>query len=243
MRAVHKNRPWRAARGGPRERRGARGRRAMLGRCSAAAHRRPGRDTITLERPPKADFGDYSTNAALLLAPALGRAAARGRRAAGRGAQARARRAARALRGRGSGLPEPVPRRLLAADALAAARRRRDASARAARSARTDPRRVRLGQPDRADARRPRPQRRLRRFARARARLPRPRGRTRVLRQRRGLAGSQARRVDRGARAGRRGSRRTAITATTCSALVPTSSPDAGRRLDPAELGQAGGRA
>src|SRR6266851_3709596 len=26
---------------------------------------------ITLERPPRADFGDYSTNAALLLAPAL----------------------------------------------------------------------------------------------------------------------------------------------------------------------------
>jgi arginyl-tRNA synthetase len=29
-------------------------------------------DAITLERPPKADFGDYSTNAALLLAPTLG---------------------------------------------------------------------------------------------------------------------------------------------------------------------------
>jgi arginyl-tRNA synthetase len=29
------------------------------------------RDAITLERPPRADFGDYSTNAALLLAPAL----------------------------------------------------------------------------------------------------------------------------------------------------------------------------
>ncbi len=30
------------------------------------------RQTITLERPPRADFGDYSTNAALLLAPAAG---------------------------------------------------------------------------------------------------------------------------------------------------------------------------
>jgi arginyl-tRNA synthetase len=30
-----------------------------------------GRGAITLERPPKADFGDYSTNAALLLAPRL----------------------------------------------------------------------------------------------------------------------------------------------------------------------------
>ena len=30
------------------------------------------RGAITLERPPRADFGDYSTNAALLLAPRLG---------------------------------------------------------------------------------------------------------------------------------------------------------------------------
>ena len=30
------------------------------------------RDSIGLERPPKADFGDYSTNAALLLAPLAG---------------------------------------------------------------------------------------------------------------------------------------------------------------------------
>jgi len=32
----------------------------------------PGRSTITLERPKRAEFGDYSTNAALLLAPAAG---------------------------------------------------------------------------------------------------------------------------------------------------------------------------
>jgi arginyl-tRNA synthetase len=31
------------------------------------------RGGVTLERPPRADFGDYSTNAALLLAPRLGR--------------------------------------------------------------------------------------------------------------------------------------------------------------------------
>ncbi len=31
-----------------------------------------GPDGVTLERPPKANFGDYSTNAALLLAPRLG---------------------------------------------------------------------------------------------------------------------------------------------------------------------------
>jgi arginyl-tRNA synthetase len=33
-----------------------------------------GRGGIALERPPRADFGDYSTNAALLLAPGLGAA-------------------------------------------------------------------------------------------------------------------------------------------------------------------------
>src|SRR5271156_1034006 len=31
-----------------------------------------GHGAITLERPPRIDFGDYSTNAALLLAPGLG---------------------------------------------------------------------------------------------------------------------------------------------------------------------------
>src|SRR5215217_6325950 len=31
-----------------------------------------GRSHPTLERPPKPEFGDYSTNAAMLLAPALG---------------------------------------------------------------------------------------------------------------------------------------------------------------------------
>jgi arginyl-tRNA synthetase len=38
----------------------------------AAASPAHGRGGITLERPPRADFGDYSTNAALLLAPRLG---------------------------------------------------------------------------------------------------------------------------------------------------------------------------
>jgi arginyl-tRNA synthetase len=39
----------------------------LAGRTSA-----PGHGAITLERPPRADFGDYSTNAALLLAAGLG---------------------------------------------------------------------------------------------------------------------------------------------------------------------------
>ncbi|HTR89179.1 MAG TPA: arginine--tRNA ligase, partial [Solirubrobacteraceae bacterium] len=38
----------------------------------AGASRLGGTDAITLERPPRADFGDYSTNAALVLAPVLG---------------------------------------------------------------------------------------------------------------------------------------------------------------------------
>ncbi|TMK25387.1 MAG: arginine--tRNA ligase [Actinobacteria bacterium] len=38
----------------------------------AAPDRAPGRGSITLERPRRAEFGDYSTNAALVLAPVLG---------------------------------------------------------------------------------------------------------------------------------------------------------------------------
>jgi arginyl-tRNA synthetase len=39
---------------------------------SEGAGGNPRRGAITLERPPRADYGDYSTNAALLLAPGLG---------------------------------------------------------------------------------------------------------------------------------------------------------------------------
>ncbi len=49
-----------------------------LGSAAADADGAPissgGRGGVTLERPPRADFGDYSTNAALLLAPRLGTA-------------------------------------------------------------------------------------------------------------------------------------------------------------------------
>jgi arginyl-tRNA synthetase len=41
----------------------------LAGASGASALGRP--DAIVLERPPKADFGDYATNAALLLAPSL----------------------------------------------------------------------------------------------------------------------------------------------------------------------------
>jgi arginyl-tRNA synthetase len=47
---------------------------ALIGASQDAGDAAPmpaGRGAITLERPPRADFGDYSTNAALLLAPRL----------------------------------------------------------------------------------------------------------------------------------------------------------------------------
>ena len=80
--------------------------------CATAAPRAA--RAPTLERPKQAGFGDYSTNAAMLLAPALGRAAARDRRAARRGA-ARERSGTRLERVEvaGPGLPQPVPGRRL----------------------------------------------------------------------------------------------------------------------------------
>jgi arginyl-tRNA synthetase len=44
---------------------------AALGEDSQQAPEGAGRRALTLERPPKPEFGDYSTNAALLLAPGL----------------------------------------------------------------------------------------------------------------------------------------------------------------------------
>jgi arginyl-tRNA synthetase len=44
----------------------------LSGRAPSVAASIPARGQITLERPPRADFGDYSTNAALLLAAGLG---------------------------------------------------------------------------------------------------------------------------------------------------------------------------
>jgi arginyl-tRNA synthetase len=48
------------------------GGRSEVTRRVAGGSSSPGRGPITLERPPRADFGDYSTNAALLLAAGLG---------------------------------------------------------------------------------------------------------------------------------------------------------------------------
>ena len=47
-------------------------RETVLAIASEVAEGHTGRQAITLERPPRSDFGDYSTNAALLLAPTAG---------------------------------------------------------------------------------------------------------------------------------------------------------------------------
>ena len=91
--------------------------------------------------------------------------AARGRRTSRCGADTRARRPSGSLRGRGTGLSEPVPGRLLAADALARSSPRTSVRRRRSAAVRTHPCGVRLGQSHRADARRPCAQRGLRRLA------------------------------------------------------------------------------
>ena len=109
-----------------------------------------------------------------------------------------------------------------------------------ARPARADQHRVRLGQPDRAAARRPRAQRRVRRRAGAAAHVRRPRRRARVLRQRLRLADRAAGRVAAGAGA-RRGrargrlrrrlrDRRWRPRSTARPTWISTSSADAGSR-------------
>ena len=133
-------------------------------------------------------------------------AAARGRGAPGPGAEVQPGRASGALRGGRSGLPQPVRGRLLAAGgACARTGRRRCVRGRHGAVAAADARGVRVGQSDRPDARRPRAQRRLRRRARPPAGLSWPRRAARVLCQRCGHAGAQARRVDRRAGARRGG--------------------------------------
>ena len=183
----------------------------------------------TLERPKKAGFGDYATNAAMLLAPragvpprdVAGRLADELERAPGRGPGAR--------RGGGPGLPEPLHvRRLARRDARPRDRRGRRVRRRRRRSRRARERRVRLGQPDRSDDRRRRPPRGVRRFARAAARVQRPRRDARVLHQRHRRAGAPARRVDPGARARRgraRGRLRGRVRARARRAASPTPRP------------------
>ena len=131
-------------------------RRAVEAAAADAARRRRARAAPRRRSsgPKKAGFGDYSTNAAMLLAPALGAPPREIAERLGAALQRAARRPARARRGRRPGLPQPVPRRrLVRRRARARARAPATASARGgAPSRRADPRRVRLRQPDRAAA-------------------------------------------------------------------------------------------
>ena len=134
---------------------------------AAAALRGGGGESAdpTLERPPRAEFGDYSSNVAMLLAPALGGAAARDRRARRRGADA----GARGTRSSASRWPAPGSSTCScptpgSARALAAVRdegERFGAGVVAGRAARAHPGRVRERQSDRSADRRGRPARRL----------------------------------------------------------------------------------
>ena len=136
----------------------------------------------------------------MLLAPVLGDAAARDRRAPR--ATSSAQRLGPALdrvRGRGAGLPEPVPRRRLVSPSAVAACS--PPGARSARAARPRPERV-IVEFVSANPTGPLPPAggRHAAYGDALARildLPRPRGRARVLRQRRRHPGAQAGRVDR----------------------------------------------
>ena len=98
--------PGRPARGGPRR-----------GACQCAAS--PGTAGASpreprLERPKRGGQGDYSTNAAMLLAPVLGAPPREIAERLGEALAERARDGARPDRGRRAGVPEPVPRRRLA---------------------------------------------------------------------------------------------------------------------------------
>ena len=70
-------------------------------------------DRLSLERPKKAGFGDYSTNAAMLLAPALGEPPRAVAERLGAALQQRLGGRRREGRGRRARVPEPVPGRRL----------------------------------------------------------------------------------------------------------------------------------
>src|SRR5215217_6757833 len=146
-------------------------------------------EKLSLERPPKAELGDYSTNAAMLLAPSLG---------------GPPREIAERLRGALAGTLGDRAERIevagpgflnlflsdrwhRAATAERLARPRRRLRARAGR--------VRERQPDRAGDRGERARRRVRRLARSPARALRLRGLALVLPERRRHAGAPVRGV------------------------------------------------
>ncbi len=163
----------------------------------------------TLERPPRAELGDYSTNAAMLAAPLLGAPPREVAERLSTGIGERLGSLGGADRGRRAGLPQPAHVRVVAARVGGTGTRRRGQLRGGGPGAgRGRPGRVRQRQPDRAADGRQRPPCRLRRLAGPRARVRRPPpGQPRVLPQRRRRPDRPLRAVDRGPDGGRRGSR------------------------------------
>ena len=159
-------------------------------------------DDAKLDRPPRPDFGDYSTNAAMLLAPTLGEPPRAIAERLGETLGERLGAAVERVEVAGPGLPQPVHDRRLV-PRLAGRRCAPPASASAPAHAGervqvefvsanpTGPITVAAGAP-----------RRLRRLAGAHPRAGRQHRRARVLRQRRRHPGAQVRRVDPRAGAG-----------------------------------------
>ena len=129
----------------------------------------------SLERPKKAGFGDYSTNAAMLLAPALGAAPREIAEQLGERLSARLGDAVERVEVAGPGFLN-----VFLADAWYSDAARQIVAAGAdwgrgtPESAREGQRRVRVSEPDRPADRRQRPPRGVRRRARAAVRVLRP---------------------------------------------------------------------
>ena len=176
---------------------------------STPISRRSSSRKIVVEPPRDPAHGDLSTNAAMVVAKPLGKNPREIATAARRRLQGRPR--GHLGRGRRPRLPQLPPRRrrLASPCSRAALEQRRRFRPRRHRQGREGQRRVRLGQPDRSDACRPYPRRRVRRRAGLADGLLRLRRDPRVLHQRRRRPDRDARPVgvpalSRGARRGHR---------------------------------------
>ena len=147
---------------------------------------------VVVEPPRDPTHGDLATNAAMVLA----KEARTNPRALGEALAAELRADPRIVGGRASPGPGFINLRLAPAifhDVLRGALADPDGFGRAQRRRRAGQRRVRLGQPDRPDACRPRPRRGVRRRAVQPPGRRRPAGHARILHQRRRRAGRRAR--------------------------------------------------
>ena len=187
-----------------------------------------------LERPPRPEFGDYSTNAAMLAAPLIGSPPREVAATLATGVEERLGDALERVEVAGPGflnlhMSEAWMRTPPPSTSAAAGEASAPASA-----ARPDlgPGRVRQRQPDRPADRRQRAAPRLRRLARPGARVRRPPGRPRVLPERRRRADRAVRRLDRRPDRGRRRCPRAATRATTWPSSASGSSPRAAAELE-----------